>query len=148
MVVIKAKVHAGGENRRAVVSDRPAAWCFPKAIYDTYTEWDASENRNFELKCDLRAERLSDHQFKANFSRLYLCTLALNFPLRLRNEVRIGPTPEFLGLAIDLPVEALPEAAKRTYSIGVVWRAFWVRGGRRRGGKWRRRQRRPAAGSW
>lgn len=114
-VIIKAEMHAGGENRRAVVSDRPAAWDFPEAIYDAYTERGESENRNFELKCDLRAERLSDHRFKANFFRLYLHTFSLNLLVRLRNEVRTRPTPESLGLTTDLPVEALPEDAKRTY---------------------------------
>lgn len=114
-VIIKAEMHAGGENRRAVVSNRPAAWDFPEAIYDAYTERGESENRNFELKCDLRAERLSDHRFKANFFRLYLHTFALNLLIRLRNEVRTSPSPESLGLATDLPVEALPQEEKRTY---------------------------------
>lgn len=114
-VIIKAEMHSGGENRRAVVSDRPAAWNFPESIYDEYTQRGESENRNFELKCDLRAERLSDHRFKANFFRLYLHTFALNLLMRLRNEVRSCPTPESLGLTTDLPVAALPEDAKRTY---------------------------------
>ena len=114
-VIVKAEAHSAGVNRRAVVSRRPAAWDFPEAVYDEYTQRGESENRNFELKCDLRAERLSDHRFKANCFRLYLHTFALNLLVRLRNEVRTSPTPESLGVTTDLPVEALPEDVRRTY---------------------------------
>lgn len=69
------------------MSDRPPAWNFPESIYDDYKLRSESENRIFELNCDLRAEHMSDHRFKANFFRSYLHTFALSLMIRLRNEV-------------------------------------------------------------
>lgn len=112
---LKAEVHAGGINRRAVVSNRPGARQFPEATYDDYTRRGESENRNKELKCDLRADRLSDHRFVANFFRLYLHAFALNLLVRLRSEVSLDPAPEALGLENEPPVEAMNEKARRKY---------------------------------
>jgi hypothetical protein len=86
-VVIKAEAHDQGTNRRAVVSNRPGATVLPEATYDEYTERGESENRNKELKLGMRAERLSDHRFLANFFRLYLHTIALNLPVAERAAV-------------------------------------------------------------
>lgn len=114
-VSIKAEAHAGGTNRRAVVSNRPGARHFPEATYDDYTRRGESENRNKELKCGLRADRLSDHRFLANFFRLYLHAFALNLLVRLRSEVSLDPAPEALGMANEPPVESMTAKARRKY---------------------------------
>lgn len=114
-VSLKAEAHAGGINRRAVVSNRPGARQFPEATYDDYTRRGESENRNKELKCDLRADRLSDHRFVANFFRLYLHAFTLNLLVRLRSEMSLDPVPEALGLEKEPPVEAMNEKARRKY---------------------------------
>ena len=71
-----------------------------------------SENRNKELKCGLRADRLSDHRYLANLFRLYLHTAALNLLVRLRREVADPPPPDPPD---DLPAEALAEPERRRY---------------------------------
>ena len=114
-VSLKAEAHAGGTNRRAVVSNRPGARHFPEATYDDYTRRGESENRNKELKCGLRADRLSDHRFLANFFRLYLHAFALNLLVLLRSEVSLDPAPEALGLENEPPVEAMNAKARRKY---------------------------------
>ena len=114
-VSLKAESHAGGTNRRAVVSNRPGAWLFPEATYDDYTRRGESENRNKELKCDLHGDRLSDHRFMANFFRLYLHTFALNLLVRLRGQVSLNPSPETLGLENEPPVAAMSPKARRKY---------------------------------
>jgi hypothetical protein len=115
-VVIKVEVHAQGTNRRAVVTNRPGVWVIPQAIYDAYAMRGESENRNKELKVELHAGRLSDHRFVANFFRLYLHTAALNLLVRLRHAVvKQGPTPAELGLAAELPTEALDEPGRRKF---------------------------------
>jgi hypothetical protein len=77
-LVIKAEFNGLGPNRRAVVTNRPGWEVSPQGVYDGYVERGESENRNKELKCDLQADRLSDHRFVANFFRLYLHAAALN----------------------------------------------------------------------
>ena len=114
-VSLKAEAHAGGTNRRAVVSNRPGASQFPEATYDDYTRRGESENRNKELKCDLRADRLSDHRFAANYFRLYLHAFALNLLIRLRSKVSLDPAPETLGLENEPPVMAMNAKARRKY---------------------------------
>jgi hypothetical protein len=106
-VVIKAEAHAQGTNRRAVVSNRPGAPILPQATYDEYTQRGESENRNKELKLGMRADRLSDHRFLANFFRLYLHASALNLLTRLRRSVSHNPSPAELGIPSPLPPEAL-----------------------------------------
>lgn len=106
-VVIKAEVHAQGTNRRAVVTNRPGAAILPEATYDEYTERGESENRNKELKRGMKADRLSDHRFLANFFRLYLHATALNLLVRLRRVVTHDPSPASLGITEPVPAEAL-----------------------------------------
>ena len=77
-VIIKAEAHEKGTNRRAIVTNRPGAMLLIEATYDEYTERGESENRNKELKRGMKADRLSDHRFLANFFRLYLHVTALN----------------------------------------------------------------------
>lgn len=115
-VVIKAEAHAQGTNRRVVVTNRPGVWVIPQAIYDAYTMRGESENRNKELKVELHAGRLSDHRLVANFFRLYLHTAALNLLVRMRHTVvKRSPTSAELGLAAELPTEALDEPGRKKF---------------------------------
>lgn len=115
-VVIKVEAHAQGTNRRAVVTNRPGCAVLPRAVYDEYAMRGESENRNKELKAELAADRLSDHRFLANFFRLYLHTAALNLLVRLRQAVvQAPPTPEELGLAAEVPAEALEAPGRRRF---------------------------------
>jgi hypothetical protein len=107
-IVIKVEVHAQGTNRRAVVTNRPGWEVLPSAVDDEYAERGESENRNKELKCELQADRLSDHRFLANYFRLYLHAAALNLHIRLRHAVgQVPPTSAELGLPAGLPTAAI-----------------------------------------
>lgn len=115
-LVIKAEASALGTNRRAVVTNRPGWEVSPQGIYDSYVERGESENRNKELKCDLQADRLSDHRFVANFFRLYLHAAALNLLIRLRQMVTPpAPSATELGLAATVPDSALDEPVRRQF---------------------------------
>jgi hypothetical protein len=115
-IVIKAESHAQGPNRRAVVTNRTGWSVLPGAVYDAYAERGESENRNKELKRELRGERLSDHRFLANFFRLYLHATALNLLVRLRRATaRPVQTPLQAGLSNSLPAQALEEPDRRTF---------------------------------
>jgi hypothetical protein len=92
-VVVKCEANSQGTNRRAVVTNRPGAFVLPHGAYDEYADRGESENRNKELKCGLRADRLSDHRYFANLFRLYLHTMAHNLLVRMRHEV-VDPLPE------------------------------------------------------
>lgn len=112
-VVIKCEAHAAGANRRAVVTNRPGARVIPQGAYDEYADRGESENRNKELKCELQADRLSDHRFMANFFRLMMHTLAYNLLVRLRRLTAAPPEP--LPLESELPLEARPPDQKRQH---------------------------------
>jgi hypothetical protein len=115
-VVIKVEAHAQGTNRRAVVTNRPGCAVLPQAVYDAYAMRGESENRNKELKCELAADRLSDHRFVANFFRLYLHTAALHLLVRLRHRVmQTPPTSAELGLPAELPTAALDEPGRKRF---------------------------------
>jgi hypothetical protein len=109
--IVKCEAHAQGTNRRAVTTNRPGARVTPMAAYDEYADRGESENRNKELKCELSADRLSDHRFLANFFRLYLHGLAHNLLARLRRHVALPPE-ETEG---DVPADALAGSARRSY---------------------------------
>jgi len=111
-VVVKAEANAQGTNRRFVVTNRLGAPLYPQATYDEYAMRGESENRNKELKCDLRMDRLSDHRFMANFFRLYLHAAAFNLLARLRREVAAPPSRD---PQTEVPVEALAGAARKQY---------------------------------
>lgn len=116
-VIIKAEAHAQGTNRRAVVTNRPGASAVPEATYDEYAQRGESENRNKELKRGMKADRLSNHRFMANFFRLYLHATALNLLVRLRRAVAHDPSPESLGVDEPVPPEALSgENRKRFFN--------------------------------
>ncbi|MBV8916920.1 IS1380 family transposase [Bradyrhizobium sp.] len=115
-VIIKVEAHAQGTNRRAVVTNRPGCAVSPQAVYDEYALRGESENRNKELKTELKADRLSDHRFLANFFRLYLHAAALNLLVRLRHlVVQPAPTSAALGLPAELPTAALDEPDRKQF---------------------------------
>jgi hypothetical protein len=111
-VVLKAEANAQGTNRRAVVTNRPGAQVLPEAAYDEYADRGESENRNKELKRSLRADRLSDHRFMANYFRLYLHCLTANLLVRVRDVVADPPPPQ---PPTDLPTEALAGRDRKRY---------------------------------
>jgi len=128
--IIKVEAHAQGTNRRAIVTSRPGARVLPAAAYDEYADRDESENRNKELKRELKADRLSDHRYMANLFRLALHCPAHNLLVQLRGVVA-DPTewtasaslePNASGPAgwdaSDPPVsepQALPEPARHRW---------------------------------
>jgi hypothetical protein len=110
-VVAKAEANAHGTNRRFVVTNRSGARLYPEATYDDYVMRGESENRNKELKCGFKMDRLSDHRFMANLFRLYLHAAAMNLLVRLRREIADPPpSPE-----LDTPPEALAGDARKRY---------------------------------
>ena len=119
-VIVKAEANAQGTNRRFIVTNRAGARIVPVAAYDDYAARGESENRNKELKCDLKIDRTSDHRFVANFFRLYLHAAANNLLVRLRRAFATpppAPAPTLLdpaGAAV-VPIEAVQGAARRRY---------------------------------
>lgn len=111
-VIIKCEAHEAGTNRRAVLTNRHGAWVLPGACYDEYADRGESENRNKELKCGLKADRLSDHRYHANLFRLYLHSVSLNLLTRLRQLVADPPPAD---PAQDIPTESLPEPERRRW---------------------------------
>ena len=122
-VIVKAEAHAQGTNRRFVVSNRSGARIVPESAYDDYAARGEAENRNKELKCDLKIDRTSDHRFMANFFRLYLHAAAHNLLVRLRRAIASppappAPVPTSLDVPSDpVPTEALAGSARRRYFI-------------------------------
>jgi Transposase DDE domain group 1 len=121
-VIVKAEAHAQGTNRRFIVSNRSGARIVPEAAYDDYAARGESENRNKELKCDLKIDRTSDHRFLANFFRLYLHAAAHNLLVRLRcGFAAPPPPPPPVPTSLDpiqtnpVPTEALAGRARRCY---------------------------------
>jgi len=93
-VVVKCEAHHLGVNRRAVVTNRRGARTLPQGVYEEYAERGESENRNKELKCELSADRLSDHRYMANCFRMFLHCLANNLLVLLRRTVAAPPVGE------------------------------------------------------
>lgn len=117
-VIVKAEANAQGTNRRFIVTNRSGARIVPEAAYDDYAARGEAENRNKELKCDLKIDRTSDHRFVANFFRLYLHAAANNLLVRLRRAVADPPpppTPLTPTPPDEIPTEALTGAARRRY---------------------------------
>jgi hypothetical protein len=107
--IIKCEANAQGTNRRAVVSNRPGARVLPQGAYDEYAERGESENRNKELKCELSADRLSDHRYMANCFRMFLHCLAHNMLVSLRQKIAAPPEELMASDPID-PDAVVPEA--------------------------------------
>ena len=117
-VVVKCEATAQGTNRRAVVTNRPGARTLPQGAYDEYTERGESENRNKELKCELCADRLSDHRYMANCFRMFLHCLANNMLVSLRQAIADPPAEEDSNNYLDqdaVPVEAHTGRARRRH---------------------------------
>ena len=122
-VVLKCEANAQGTNRRAVVTNRRGAHTLPQGVYEEYAERGESENRNKELKCELCADRLSDHRYMANCFRMFLHCLANNMLVSLRQAIATPPTnepttaaedPAFTtGTPEELPSEARTGWARR-----------------------------------
>ena len=111
-VVVKCEANAQGTNRRAIVTNRPGARTLPQGAYDEYVERGESENRNKELKCELSADRLSDHRYMANCFRMFLHCLANNLLVALRRQ--IAAPPDELS-SEELPAEARTGRARRRH---------------------------------
>ena len=109
-VVLKCEVNAHGTNRRAVVTNRSGARTLPEGAYDEYSERGESENRNKELKCELCADRLSDHRYMANCFRMFLHCLANNMLVSLRQTIADPPPEE--GSSNYLDQDVVPEEAR------------------------------------
>ena len=121
-VIVKAEANAQGTNRRFIVTNRSGARIVPEAAYDDYAARGEAENRNKELKCDLKIDRTSDHRFLANFFRLYLHAAANNLLVRLRRAFASPPPPPPpMPSSLDppasdqVPTEALAGSARRRY---------------------------------
>ena len=117
-VVLKCEANAQGTNRRAVVTNRPGARTLPEGAYDEYSERGESENRNKELKCELCADRLSDHRYMANCFRMFLHCLANNLLVSLRQKIADPPAEEGSGNDLEqdaVPVEARTGRARRRH---------------------------------
>lgn len=108
-LVIKCEANDQGTNRRVVATSRPGVAVSPQGVYDEYADRGESENRNKELKCELRADRLSDHRYLANLFRLNLHVLAANLLVMMRGVVAAPPREA----KDDLPLEASPPHRKR-----------------------------------
>ena len=115
-VVVKCEAGPQGTNRRAVVTNRPGARTLPQGVYDEYALRGEAENRNKELKCELNADRLSDHRYMANCFRMFLHCLAHNLLVRLRQLIANPPAEKSLGSYLDqdpLPSEARTGRGRR-----------------------------------
>jgi len=110
--IVKAETTGEGNNRRAVLTNRPGAVQYPLAAYEEFADRGESENRNKELKCGLRADRLSDHRYMANLFRVNLHVAAHHLLVRLRQAVA-DPPPE--DPQAELPREALPSPQRRRW---------------------------------
>ena len=104
----------------------------PDAAYDDYADRGESENRNKELKCELCADRLSDHRYMANCFRMFLHCLAYGLLLAMRR--RIASPPEEPSLPD--PPNAHLEPGKVSHEIPAE---AWT--GRTRRGLFNRRRR-------
>jgi hypothetical protein len=108
-VAVKCEANSQGTNRRAVVTNRPGARTLPQGAYDEYTDRGESENRNKELKCELCADRLSDHRYMANCFRMFLHCLANNLLVSMRQTIATPPNDDCSSNYLDedaLPAEA------------------------------------------
>ena len=102
-VVVKCEANSPETNRRAVVTNRPGAWIVPQGAYDEYAERGESENRNKELKCELCADRLSDHRYMANCFRMFLHCAAANLLIPMRRRIANPPLEPSTHVVIQTP---------------------------------------------
>ena len=110
-LVIKCEATAHSTSRRVVVSNHPDAVDKPEAVYREYAQRGESENRNKELKCELAADRLSDHRYMANLFRLMMHCVSHNILVSLRRLAALDE-PQ-LGTTEPEPTDDRPEPTKR-----------------------------------
>jgi hypothetical protein len=117
LIVVKAEANAHGTNRRVIITNRPGAVIFSGACYDEHVQRGESENRNKELKCGLKADRLSDHRYLANLFRLYLHAAAANLLVLMRREIADPPPQPHppIDAAEPVPFDALPKKQRQRY---------------------------------
>ena len=111
-VVVKCEASSNGTNRRATITNRPGVTVLPQGVYDEYAERGESENRNKELKCELCADRLSDHRYMANCFRMFLHCAAYSLLLAMRRRVASPPdepSPKDPSYAPQEPSEKIHE---------------------------------------
>ena len=113
IVVVKCEANAQGTNRRAIVTNRAGAPCCPQGTYDAYADRGESENRNKELKCELRADRLSDHRYLGNAFRMMMHVLAANLLVQMRTLVAQPPAVD--RVEPEMPLDARTAWQKRRY---------------------------------
>lgn len=83
-MVAKIEINSHKEDIRFITTNMKGK---AKDIYEFYTGRGDSENRIEELKNGFKADRLSCHEFNANYFRLLLHSCAYNFISLLRNIV-------------------------------------------------------------
>jgi len=118
-VIMKAEHLPKGPNLRFLVTSRLDD---PQELYDqVYVQrGEDCENRIKELKCGLKADRLSCHDFLANQFRLYLFTAAYWLMLRVREA------------AVDTPFERaqVPRLREQIIKLGArvrqTTRRVWI----------------------
>jgi len=113
-IVVKCEVTAHSTTRRAVITNRTGALVSPEGAYCEYADRGESENRNKELKCEFRADRLSDHRYMANLFRLMMHCLANNLLVAMRRLVADPPkAPTVNGVP---PEASLPRQKRRMHN--------------------------------
>jgi hypothetical protein len=116
-VICKAEVMSKGENPRFVVTSRGDLE--PEAHYRFYCQRGDPENRIKELKCDLRADRLSCHRFWANQFRLLLHAAA--YVLMQAMRTALSGTEYARAQVTTLRVRLLKVGARVRESVRRVW---------------------------
>lgn len=122
-VVVKCEANAQGTNRRAVVTNRPGARVVPQGAYEEYAERGESENRNKELKCELCADRLSDHRYMANCFRMFLHCAAANLLVHMRRQIAAPPVEPATQVLLDMqrePTSSVEEEIPRELASEVL----------------------------
>jgi hypothetical protein len=125
-IVVKCEANAQGTNRRAIVTNRLGARTVPDGAYDEYSERGEGENRNKELKCELCADRLSDHRYMANCFRMFLHCLANNLLVEMRRRIATPPAeptekvlaqqgPDLFEVTHEIPPEASTGRTRRNH---------------------------------
>ncbi len=112
-VLVKCEANSQGTNRRAIVTNRAGAEVCPQGAYDAYADRGESENRNKELKCELAADRLSDHRYMANAFRMMMHVLAANLLITMRRATAGAPAID--RVEPDMPLDARTPKQKRRY---------------------------------
>ena len=116
-VVVKTEVTAFSSSQRAVITNVPDAAKDPRKTYLDYAMRGESENRNKELKCDLCADRLSDHRFMANMFRVLLHCMAHNLVVMLRQLVALQTPLPVVGLNETQSDLAVPRSSDSSTDV-------------------------------